>query len=580
MNMDAVLNKLYTMFIEKGEEKLENNKKNSISPSKVNADLLMQILYDNRDTEYGKKYGFKDIHSVDEFRKKVPFSNYDVYEPYINRMINKGETNLITSYKVIQYVDTSGSAGSQKKIPVTNETIKKHEDSFLSRTITLAKHYYKKHNGCRIPIGKCLNLIESDSILVDNNYTIGSITGLASERFRSIFSILMTSPEPILIPKHKMNMLYMKARFALEEPNIVFIQSTFITHIVELMNYIRTNWELLLDDIENGTLNKDVCDENARSVIMPYIKKHPERARELRKIFLEGFDKPIIPKIWKNMSWVSCIATGSFTEYIKQFKQYAGNNIPIDYLCYAASEGYFAECIEMNHPSFLLLTDSCFFEFLPVNSSEKCSETLLLEQLEEGKEYEIIITNQSGFYRYKINDIVRVIGFYNQCPIITFAYRKGLMLNIAGEKMTEEHIKKSIKQFGQELNCEFDDFAVYADKQSDVPRYVVLVESPRQKLSIKNNEYYAKMLNRIFSNVNPEYDILTKNGSIGSPLVLIQHPYTHELWRKTNKTASSNQLKPVRVLNTLEKQKFFFSMLEKGQDLSTLPIIKEFASIK
>ena len=75
----------------------------------------MQILRENADTEYGRKYGFAQIHSVDEYRKKVPYSDYDVYEPYIRRMVHNKETNLITAYQVIQYAETSGSVGVQKK---------------------------------------------------------------------------------------------------------------------------------------------------------------------------------------------------------------------------------------------------------------------------------------------------------------------------------------------------------------------------------------------------------------------------------------------------------------------------------
>lgn len=53
----------------------------SKEPDKANEELLLRILKDNADTEYGRKYGFKDIHSVKEYREKVPFSNYDTYEP-------------------------------------------------------------------------------------------------------------------------------------------------------------------------------------------------------------------------------------------------------------------------------------------------------------------------------------------------------------------------------------------------------------------------------------------------------------------------------------------------------------------
>ena len=74
--------------------------------------------------------------------------------------------------------------------------------------------------------------------------------------------------------------------------------------IVDMMNYIRKNWEMIVDDIEHGTLNKDVCEERSRDAILPYIKANPKRAAVLRKIFEEGFDTPIMPRLWPKISCV------------------------------------------------------------------------------------------------------------------------------------------------------------------------------------------------------------------------------------------------------------------------------------
>lgn len=56
------------------------------NPMEHNESFLMKILKDNKDTEYGRKYGFADIHSVREFQEKVPVSVFDDYADYILRM--------------------------------------------------------------------------------------------------------------------------------------------------------------------------------------------------------------------------------------------------------------------------------------------------------------------------------------------------------------------------------------------------------------------------------------------------------------------------------------------------------------
>ena len=88
----------------------------------------------------------------------------------------------------------------------------------------------------------------------------------------------------------------------------------------------------------------------------------------------------------------------------------------------------------------------------------------------------------------------------------------------------------------------------------------------------------GQMFNEILSEVNPEYDFFgNKRGSIGTPLVLIQQQETHALWRefKIMKGSSANQVKPVRVLDVPMKQKFFFGLVEPGQNLPKWNVYKK-----
>ena len=71
---------------------------------------------------------------------------------------------------------------------------------------------------------------------------------------------------------------------------------------------------------------------------------------------------------------------------------------------------------------------------------------------------------------------------------------------------------------------------------------------------------------------NVEYAVCRDDRSIGHPVVLLQQRQTHALWRefKIFKGASPNQVKPVRILDVPQKEKFFFGMLEEGSDRSVL----------
>ena len=576
--MSVVIGLIDSILISKGKKALKDIAKSTFDPRGENEKLLLKILKENKNTEYGKLYDFSNIKSIEEFKEKVPFSHYDTYEPYIMRMIKNKERNLITSYKVIQYAETSGSVGVQKKIPVTIKTMKLHQKYSIGRTKAMADKYYMETYGRHVPWEKGLNMVETELTTAEDGLPRGSVTGSVARRYKKLFKYFLEPPEVISFPIGGMNMNYMKARFALEEPRLVFFLSGFMTNFVDMLNYIKNNYKMICDDIENGTINNDVCSDASRPYVMKYVRKNPKRAEELRKIFQEGFDTPIIPRLWPNFAWACAIGTGGFSTYLEKFKKYSGDKAAIDYFVYAASEGMFAVATKMNEPKFYPITDSCFFEFLPADAPENAKDTLTLDELEEGKEYEVIITNQSGFYRYRIGDVIKVIGKENKMPLITFAYRQGQLASIMGEKTTEEHLNEAVRRLAKKLGVDINDYALYLDTNKEPGRYVLLIE-PDSPLPIDKDGKYAEMFHEIMCEVNSGgygFGAKVRHG-ISMPLVLIQEQQTHALWReyKMMTGSSGNQVKPVRVLDTPVKQKFFLGLVEEGQEIPNWNVYKK-----
>ena len=565
--MKPIIAVIDAIMIHKGKKTLKFIEKESLKKN-ANEETLLKILHDNKDTEYGKKYDFANIHSFEEYKAKVPLTTYDDYHPYIQRMVRKREKNLITAYKVIQYADTSGSIGATKTIPITNKMIDIHKKYSFVRSKAIADKFYRETYGKPVPHEYGLNTVECENTVAEDGKIHSSATGCVARRYRQLFKLMLTSPDPVHFPIGGMNMNYMKARFALEEPGLVFMLAAFMTNLVDVMNFIKDHWEMLVEDIANGTIHKDMCTEEKLPIMMKYVKPNPKRAKELRKIFEQGFDTPIIPRLWPKFSWACAIGNGSFSSYLTKYKHYAGDKVGIDYFVYAASEGMFAVAIEMNKPQFCMLTDSSFFEFRDAAASDDDNNTVMMNELEVGKEYEVILTNLGGFYRYKIQDVIRVLGYYNNLPLITFAYRKGQLASIAGEKTTEDHLNKAVSELGKELGVDILDFALYLDTTTSESRYVLLLE-PDTPLDIKDNKKYAKIFDDAMRESNKEYAFLQERGSLSKALVLIQQPQTHALWRefKLMKGSSSNQVKPVRVLDAPMKQKFFLGLVEPGQEV-------------
>ena len=84
---------------------------------------------------------------------------------------------------------------------------------------------------------------------------------------------------------------------------------------------------------------------------------------------------------------------------------------------------------------------SHFFEFVPEEQrDDPNTEFLTADQLESNREYYIYFTTSAGLYRYDINDVVRVVDFYRNTPVIQFVRKGQGMTSITGEKLTESQV--------------------------------------------------------------------------------------------------------------------------------------------
>ena len=141
---ERIMNKLILAKMAKGGQiSLCVIKENSKKPKTVNHDLLFRLLKDNANTEYGKKYGFGEITTLEEFKARVPFSTYDDYAPYIERMIDNDEKDLITAYPIVHYAVSSGSVGVPKRIPVSRETLDHYNLNSSNRYFAHADEAYR-----------------------------------------------------------------------------------------------------------------------------------------------------------------------------------------------------------------------------------------------------------------------------------------------------------------------------------------------------------------------------------------------------------------------------------------------------
>ena len=547
----------------RGKKAIAQLDKNCETAKKTSEELLLQLLKDNKDTEYGKKYHFQDIHSIEDYKKMVPFSVYDDYAPYIERMIKNNETNLISAYPAVHYAVSSGSVGVPKSIPVSQKTIECYIDYSCDLIFGLMDQYYKEHYKKTYAYGKGLNTLEVREMRTENGIIKGPISSTTSRANKKYLPYVFSSPMEIVFTEEVMDLKYLQIRYGLADKNVSFMLGAFMTSLVDLMTYMTANWGRLCDEIEKGVLNEDAhIPEEVRKKLESKLKPNPKRAQELREEFKKGFDTPIIPRIWKNMSWIYAIGTGGFASYTEKMRKYSGD-IPIYFSVYGASEALMAVARNVEEGEFVLIPDSGFYEFVPMDCDDE-NTTYTLDELQVGKDYEIIITNLSGFYRYRIKDVVRVTGYHGQSPKLKFVYRKNQMISVAGEKTNDEAVSWAVSEFEKEAGCKINDYSIEADTECEPGRYIVYLEPdhimPKEKMS-----QYTDLIEEKLGIANPSFGAKVESGILSKTVLYFEQQETYALYRDLMimRGISGNQLKPVRVIDTPMKKKFFGGLIEK-----------------
>jgi hypothetical protein len=113
----------------------------------------------------------------------------------------------------------------------------------------------------------------------------------------------------------------------------------------------------------------------------------------------------------------------------------------------------------------VLAVDSGFYEFV-----DAAGAAWLASDVIPGQEYEVLLTNDSGFYRYAIGDRVRVHGFVGSAPMLEFVGRAGGGSDLCGEKLTETFVAAALAALGLR-------FAMLAPVATYPRGYVLLLDA-------------------------------------------------------------------------------------------------------
>ena len=504
---------------------------------------LIKILQENKDSDRGRNMDFGYIKIVNGFRYLAPISEYDSIAPLIELTTRVGEKGIYTSHPLIGYSLTSGTTGVPRFIPCTKEHIEDYQKEFVSL------------------VGKEKTMLLFESLPRDKKFKDGvyldSISGLMLQSLKKkIEGLNIVNPAPILYLKEYSDSEYLRAYFALSDAGINQIVAPFSWCVINFFDCIEKNFNMLINDIENGCIDNSVkISDELRKELEPFIKPDKQRAEELKSLAGEEFfDGSWVEKVWPKMSKVVAGGGGSFLIYSKKLKKHLGK-ISHNYGVYASSEAVIGKAVRDDSDIYTLADSSVFLEFLPVD--ENTSETLLTDELEAGKSYKVLVTNNAGLYRYRLGDVIKVIEMRNGIPYFKIMYRSEQEIAIGNAKITEDKVFEAICTLEKEIGISVADFTFGEEDE----KCLILLEPDSDEKNMKKcadtslNELAHIMENELSDSEN---EIRCT--------VHFSEPQTQLLYRDVRRyreKTAVDQIKPVRVLDNPIKEKFFKGMIER-----------------
>ncbi|MBS5932127.1 MAG: GH3 auxin-responsive promoter family protein [Clostridiales bacterium] len=566
--MTNYLHNLYLQIISEGTLYKKEFDEIAKNPGVYNTNLLLNILQSNASTEFGQLHNFASITSVEQYKNSMPITGYDNYDPYIKRMIQEQQDNLLTSYPIRHYMESSGTQGTAKYLPLSNpskEIIHTLSKQLFSRIYDLMGDAWTYHK-------LLLLIVPADKTL--NEYA--DRNSLSTELFIGIFeenmSDFVVSPMLAYEKGRTVDTQYLHAMFALIDANMCSIFSPFMSFILEFIHYVNINKEMLIQNIEMGIIDDSInISEEDCATLLSTIKPNKERAAQLREIF-EAYPTSWPKKVWPNLELILSTCSGSFLECTEVVRTYVGNGVNILGLGFGSSECVFSMPVELNQNDAVLLPHTGFFEFLPLGENDY-TKTLTLDEIEVGKDYEILVTTISGLYRYQMRDAVTVTGTYLNTPKIQFSHRIDQTVNIFGEKTSELLLRKIVYDMASENGLSIYNFSVYPDTTSAPMRYVFFIEFTDDALNISAEQMQESMEKKL-RGANFLYDLFASSGKL-APLeihILQKNSYINYNQNLLNEGKNISQIKPVRIISSAKIRDFFLDRIVhiKEEELTKL----------
>jgi hypothetical protein len=448
-------------------------------PNEVQEELLMNLIRSSENTVIGKQYEFDSIKSYSTFSERIPISTYEDLEPMIEKT-RQGEQHVFWNTPIKWFAKSSGTTNAKSKfIPVSEEAL---EDCHYKGSKDLLCMYLNNNENSELFLGKSLRLGGSKQIYEDNNSFFGDLSAILIENM------------PIW------------AEFSSTPSNKISLMSEWETKIAAIINETK---------YENVTSFAGV----------------PSWMMVLMNKVLEDTGKHHLLEVWPNLE-VYFHGGVSFEPYREQYQKLLPKTDFKYYEIYNASEGFFAiQDLNDSNDLLLMLDYGIFYEFIPMDAFGKTNQKVLqLHEVQLDKNYALVITTNSGLWRYLIGDTIR---FTSLSPFrIRVTGRTKHHINVFGEELMVENTDRAIAKACQMTNTEMVDYTVapvfMKDKEKGAHEWMI-----EFKKKPKDLEQFQKLLDETLQSLNSDYEAKRTNNMTLNPLVLnVARPKLFYDWLK------------------------------------------------
>ena len=497
----------------------------SRNPRRASEQTLRGILTYAKDTVYGREHHFADILAAKDdkelyalYQKYVPAQEYEALRPYVERH-KQGEANVLFPGKPIMYATTSGTTKEPKWVPITdvylNSVYGKMTKVWLFNFI---KNRPKVFTGKIVSIvGKVIEGYAPDGTV------FGSVSGVTQRDCPKFVKKLYASPADVFSITDYNARYYAIMRMGIER-NITLIVTANPSTIVEMQNNVNEFYDQYVDDIEHGTLNKDLnISPEIRAAIQPYLKPNPERAAELRA--LKQKYGTVLPKhYWPNLQILNTWKCGNTKVYVDKFQHSFPAQMLHQEFGYFSSECRFGLVLDDTNNT-VLFPHFHYYEFIEEHDLEnEHPHFLQLHELEQGKRYCPFVTTYAGLYRYNMNDLVEVGPNFENTPTVHMIQKVNGIVTMTGEKLHERQFIEAVHAAEKELQMPVKFFVGFADLS--ISAYHFYYEFEDLATTQQQAEQFTQKVDQVLQQSNIEYKAKRES-------FRVKDPVTHRLQRES-----------------------------------------------